>query len=249
MTDLRTSGGDAVRIPAPGLVNLRAVSGWACTGGTVRAGVLYRADSPDSLDHLGIAALRALGITAAVDLRSELETATRGYAIPGIRRHAHAISLLAPDDLHDPDIRLSVLYERLLDEHGPTLAAAVRSVAHHDGGTLVHCTAGKDRTGVVVALILLTLGVGRDDVIEDYTRTHENLVGAWTDRYLARMGVAAELAPALVEILNGSPAHVLAAALDHLDTRHGGAERYLRAHGLTDHDLSALSSRLVTPHR
>ncbi|MFP3381581.1 tyrosine-protein phosphatase, partial [Bacillus sp. SIMBA_069] len=75
--------------------------------------------------------------------------------------------------------------------HGTQLATAVRLIA--DSGedpVLVHCTAGKDRTGLVVALALLAAGVDREDVVADYAQTADNLAGPWADAMLERMRAA-----------------------------------------------------------
>lgn len=247
MTLTLTTDGGASGAPVPGLANFRSTGEWPCTDGRIRAGVLFRADSPDALDADGAAVLRAHGISLTIDLRSTAEVADRGYALDGIDRVGHPIALLAPGEVHDTSITLASLYARLLAEHGPTLAAAVRSIAHHDGGALVHCTAGKDRTGVVIALTLLALGVDRRTVVADYAATHANLVGAWTEAYLARIPGRPALPAHLIEILNGSPASVLDELLDTLEREHGGARQYLLANGLTASDLDALRTRLVIP--
>lgn len=233
-------------IDLPGLSNLRVTGAWEADGGTLVAGRLFRSDSPARLDQASLAALRDLGIDLAIDLRSEAEVAAEGYAAAGIERVGLPIELLDPSVGLTSDLTLASLYQQLIDGHGPTLAAAVRAIARHDGdGVLVHCTAGKDRTGVVVALTLLALGVDRMRVVADYAATHANLRGPWTEDFIARAGLR-ELPPQLLEILNASPAALLDDLIDHLEARHGGVVAYLRAHGLDDSDLTALRARLVT---
>lgn len=112
---------------------------------------------------------------------------------------------------------------------------------------LVHCTAGKDRTGVVVALVLLLLGVDRTVVLEDYASTNPNLAGEWTDAFLQRVGL--ESPPDnILTVINGSPAEVLDRLIDRLEATHGGVEQYLRTHGLDDHDVARLRIRLTAPN-
>lgn len=240
-------GGSAA--PVPGLCNLRTTGAWACEGGTIRPGALYRSESPHDLEPGAASALRSLGIDLLLDLRSAEEVAAHGYAFDGLARTGHPVALLAPGQVHLAELRLEALYQQVLDEHGAALAAAVTSIARHDGGAvLVHCTAGKDRTGLVVALTLLALGVARGDVVADYASTHERLVGAWTDAFLAALpDGGADLPANLREILNGSPAEVLERTIDRLDERYGGAAAYLRRHGVADADLATLRTRLVDP--
>lgn len=135
------------------------------------------------------------------------------------------------------------LYRVLLDRCGPNIAAALAAIADApDGAVVVHCTLGKDRTGLVVALTLRLLGVPDDDIARDYALSDHELRGA-TDALLARVTDPEERA-ALASKLTARP-HDILAALDHLDARHGGAEAYLRAHGLTDAHVTRLRARLT----
>ena len=108
----------------------------------------------------------------------------------------------------------------------------------------MHCTAGKDRTGVSAALLLLLLGVAREHVIEDYALTGlytGGRIGA-AERFFSGRGIE----PDRVRALLGSEPSTLAAALDHLEEAHGGAERWAKGRaGLTDTELGALREALV----
>lgn len=171
----------------------------------------------------------------------------RPYSLETLHRIAHPILLLNPQTEHGANVTLGGLYKRLVDRCGEQLVNAVRSIARHDGGVLVHCTAGKDRTGMVTALTLLSLGVDRQVVLDDYALTHANLVGEWTDRFLSRHSGGPQLPKNLLEVLNGSPTDVLDRALDRIDQEYLGPREYLRAHGLSDADFMLLRRRLVTP--
>jgi protein-tyrosine phosphatase len=109
---------------------------------------------------------------------------------------------------------------------------------------VLHCTAGKDRTGVSSALLLLLLGVPREWVIEDYALT-AHYTGARiraAERFFRERGVD----PARVSALMGSEPATLAAALDHLEAAHGGAERWARERaGLDAAELAALREALL----
>ncbi len=117
-----------------------------------------------------------------------------------------------------------------------------------DDAVLVHCTAGKDRTGLVVALALLAAGVDRAEVVADYALTSANLAGPWADAMLARMREAgAEIGPDLEEIVTASPAELMEAVIARWDAEWGSPSGYLRAYGFTDADLAALTAALLRP--
>lgn len=114
------------------------------------------------------------------------------------------------------------------------------------GAVLVHCTAGKDRTGVTIALLLLAVGVPADAVVADYALTTRELAGPWLDETLQRVRSAGgTITDELLVLIAEAPPAALEAALDHLDTRFGGAADYLARAGLTDAELELLHDRLV----
>ena len=109
----------------------------------------------------------------------------------------------------------------------------------------MHCTAGKDRTGVAVALLLDAVGVERDAVVTDYAISERNLAGPWADRMLAGIEqMGAPLTPEIRELVTGTPPAAIEQALTWLDER-GGAAAYLQSGGLTDAELGALRTRLA----
>ena len=136
-------------------------------------------------------------------------------------------------------------YRGMIDDCALELGAVFRRLAREDGlPAVLHCTAGKDRTGVTAALLLLVLGVPREWVLEDYALTGlytEGRIRA-AERFFRERGIEPERVSALL----GSEPGTLAAALDHLDEAHGGAERWARERaGLTDAELGALRALLV----
>ncbi len=150
---------------------------------------------------------------------------------------------------------LAELYVSMLTHGAEALADLARLVAapalEHTGepaasGVLVHCTAGKDRTGVSVAVLLDAVGADRDAVVADYASSADNLAGVWADAMLAnvtRMGVA--LSPQIVELVTLTPAAAITAALDWVDQQHGSSSAYLQSGGLTDRELAALRGRMI----
>ncbi|MGO1286729.1 MAG: tyrosine-protein phosphatase [Brachybacterium sp.] len=143
---------------------------------------------------------------------------------------------------------LAGLYLSML-EHGAEIfaecARAVAAPADPDRvGVLIHCTAGKDRTGVAVALLLEAAGAEREAVVADDTRSQAELAGSWAERMLE--GVRAAGIPVLPEIellAVLTPASAIEAVLAEVDAR-GGAAAYLRSGGLSDDELAQLRARL-----
>jgi protein-tyrosine phosphatase len=145
------------------------------------------------------------------------------------------------------DVTLRGLYRTMITEYGHNLTRAVQLIARAGNApVLVHCTAGKDRTGLVVALALLAVGVSREDVITDYAATEQNLAGEWAETMLSRIvevGVVAT--PAIRELMSASPPGLIAEAIDLIVANHGSVANYLLANGLTHADLELLHAALV----
>jgi rhodanese-related sulfurtransferase len=154
------------------LPNLRDVAGLVTADGRrVRAGILLRSALPESddvvPDHL------AWPPSVVIDLRSPFEL-----------QHGHPLEHLEPRLVNLPLLQalrpgrqssetLAALYQVVLEDAAHLLVDLVHEIADADGPVLVHCAAGKDRTGVSVALVLRLLGVTHDDVMADYILTEQ----------------------------------------------------------------------------
>ncbi len=109
----------------------------------------------------------------------------------------------------------------------------------------MHCTAGKDRTGVASALLLDAVGVERDAIVVDYESTQDNLAGAWSDRMLATVSqLGVPHTDEVTTLVTRSPRAAIEQALA-VPRRRGGSAAYLRAAGVTDAELGALRARLT----
>lgn len=236
-----------------GLQNFRDVGGMSTSSGEhTRSGVLYRSDAPRAGDPPP-AGVRWPPATV-VDLRSPQE-AGGGHPLAGAGSEVHAIPLMAEAGIvrlaaAPPDLGGGVagLYRRTLSHVGPHFASVARLVADSRGPTLIHCTAGKDRTGLVVAVLLASVGVEREQIIADYTRTQANMPGV-LERIASTPGLRD--GPALLqrvrqtqpEILT-APEAAIEAALDVIEES-GGARAWLQQHGLSEDDQARLHERLV----
>ncbi|MEZ2388042.1 tyrosine-protein phosphatase [bacterium RCC_150] len=246
--------------PVEGTYNFRSTAGYASapnTAGqaaarTVREGKLYRSDALHGLTDAGRRHFSQLGIRLVIDLRDRTELAKSPSNVDGLAVVTKHNPIFEAGNVPGTTetITLVDIYRLMIQNHAQRLADAVRLIA--DSGSepvLVHCTAGKDRTGVVIALALLAAGVDREQVILDYAASEENLRGEWSQAMMAavsdRPGLAA-IGGELREIISASPAPVLAATLDLVDEMYGGAIGLLRAHGFSNTDLARLSEVLTT---
>lgn len=235
-----------------GLYNFRDVGGTDAEGGTIRAGVLFRSDSLHALTPTGVGQFPNTGISTIVDLRSRIEAEqSTGPVAESELADYLSLPLLegAIADTVQQVPTLEQLYTHLVDDAGDSFARIGEWIAWHaSGGVLVHCTAGKDRTGVAVALLLEAVGADRDQVLADYVVSEQNLAGEWAERALAmaeRMG--APDTDAVRMVICGTDAEAMRGTLEHVDRVHGGARAYLAAHGLDENTLTALTNRLVEP--
>jgi protein-tyrosine phosphatase len=235
----------------PGLYNLRDTGGYRAEAGTTRWGKLFRSDALHRLDEAGRARLAELGIAHIVDLRGDDErrTAPSRMDASGITvHHLPVFDDAAPASRAGAALGLASVYDHMVDERGGNLVRAIRIIADADDdqAVLVHCTAGKDRTGLVVAFALLAAGVERDEVVADYAATAQHLAGEWADLMLEGVRVAGrEITPGLLELMTESPAPVLDALLDRIDREHGSITAYLAANGLTDSERERLAATLI----
>jgi protein-tyrosine phosphatase len=168
-------------------------------------------------------------------------------------KEASAPAPPTPAQLADMAAKIPTL-EQLLHRHAAARRRRLRDgCAPVSAGTddrpsavLVHCTAGKDRTGVATALLPDAVGADRDAVVADYASSEQNLAGDWADgmlRMVASFGIP--LTPALETLVVATPPGAIRAALDWVDATHGSAAGYLRSGGMTEPEFAALRTRLT----
>jgi protein tyrosine/serine phosphatase len=236
-----------------GCVNARDLGGLPTRDGAViRPGAVVRSESPEYLTAAGREALVAHGIRTIVDIRLPDEAKGSPHHFMGEGDHSvHYvnISLINPDPAAwtDTYVDLPPLaedYKSLLDRFAAQVGAIVRAIADApEGGVLVHCAAGKDRTGLTAALLLDLVGVSRDLIAADYALSSGNLrerLRAWV------ASVPEEREEREAMILRGTTLpEVMLEVLAHLDERYGGTEGYLLAAGCRPEHLTRLRARLV----
>lgn len=228
-----------------GVTNVRDVGGMPAEGGRIRSGILLRSGQLSGATTAGAEALRRR-VSRIVDLRDGEEVAAEPSGIEGPETTYLPLFLGSVRSFFESDTSLDDLYLHLLEESGDRLVAAVRVIAEGEP-TLVHCTVGKDRTGVTVALALSAVGADREAVIDDYALTESQLPAERSRRIAAYLRSQHPEAVHAVALATQSPAEVMRTLLAVVDERWGSAAGYLRANGLTDAELAALHETLVEP--
>ena len=237
-----------------GSYNMRDIGGYPTRHGRpTRWQTFFRSDSMHRLTAADRDAIMEQGVRTVIDLRTTAETEVQPNVFAASAEVAYVHANLIGDD-YDPDIamvetglpadRTSRLYASWLDRRQPQILQVLATLAETGGRPAVyHCAAGKDRTGVITALLLEIAGVPRPTIAQDY---------ALTARFLIRR-LLDEQGP---EDLGGAttwqqyealfcPPEGMVQVLDHLDDSYGGVEEYARAIGLNDRQVDGLRGALI----
>ncbi|GAA2004637.1 tyrosine-protein phosphatase [Microbacterium ulmi] len=230
----------------PGAVNLRDVGGLPAQEGRTRAGVLYRAGQPGRLGASGRAALAGLRLRRVIDLRADEEIASAPSVFEGLGVTVQRVPLFlgSVGSFFADDVSLSELYRHIVDDAAPAVVEVVRGIVA-DQPVLIQCTAGKDRTGVTVALTLAAAGVDEEAVVADYARTETFLPVRRSRAVLGWLRAQHPDARNLEDLVSRSPAPVMRELLGGLSARFGSAAGYLEAHGLEPDELRELRRVLI----
>lgn len=257
-------------IELEGVVNMRDMGDLPTSDGRrTRTGRLIRSDnlqdlSPTSVSHL----VDVLGVTDVIDLRSTLEHRVTGEGPlrkAGLAHHHHSLVVESDDDSRTVDEALALRfqpdgaggrpkpvrdadfwgrhYTGYVTQRPDSVGAALAAVSRSTGGAIVHCAAGKDRTGTVVGMALSVAGVPDEEIVADYVLSAERI-----ERIIDRL---IDVEPYKYSL----PSHTIdeqlpraesiTAVLDHLRDAHGGAEAWLRERGWSEEDVARLRSRLL----
>ncbi len=233
-----------------GCANFRDLGGYPTRDGRrVRRGRLYRSDALHYMTPGDVERVRDdLGVRDVIDLRSTAEVETDGagpLAAPPVRRHHLPLFDVARSDVHgERSARaLDETYAVMLRSARQPVARAVELIAHAEGAAVFHCAAGKDRTGVIAAVLLGVLGVDDEHITADYALTRHAL-----ERITARLRASesyryifTELPP---ETLHAEP-HTMQRLLAGVRAEYGGLTEYARAAGVRDEVIARLRDRAL----
>lgn len=233
-----------------GTLNTRDLGGLPTVDGRLtKTGRLLRSDGPLNLTQDDLDMLAGLPLTTVVDLRQAHELTKDPSRLEGRAGVAmHNIEIWGRIDASGGErpvdqFDITAFYIAALDHAGPAFVQVIDVLTRAAGTSMFHCTAGKDRTGLVAALILEAVGVSRDDIIADFALT-EDRIEPLRARLLAdaaQHGVPREQFQRLL----GATPDLLIPALDHLQANYGGAVAYLLAAGLPDETVTDLRTKLL----
>ena len=240
-----------------GCLNVRDLGGHRTADGhETRYGAIVRADSVRQLSDAGWQALVDYGIRTVVDLRGDDE---RQADPPGdVPLKVLHVPFMEADDAEWKEIEADLeaasaaaadaagatraVYLIFLEHFHRNAVAGVRAVARApEGGVVVHCAGGKDRTGLLTAFLLHLAGVPDEDVAADYAISEERLRPRH-DAWIASAETEAERER--LRRIASTPAAAMIGVFDELRRRWGGVEGYLRAGGLTDEEIELARKRL-----
>jgi protein-tyrosine phosphatase len=246
------------KLPFTGAFNFRDLGGYRGRAGqTVRWRTLYRADALHRLPDDELDQLAVMGVRTVLDLRTNPEVEKGRIQadhlgivhlhVPFLRDEWERDDLpeLPAADVAEADRVLGSLYVQMVEQGGRAIAQALRALADAAQVPAVfHCTAGKDRTGVLAAMVLSLLGVDDDSILADYALTAEAME-AVTARIRAEN-------PELASRMGDQPSPYLAAPpgamrllLDHVHREHGSMAGYVRSIGVEPEVVEDLNANLL----
>jgi protein-tyrosine phosphatase len=244
------------RVPFEGATNFRDLGGYPTVhGGVTRWGKVYRSDGLQALTDDDIDHFEQLAIKVVYDLRRDEERAGLPNRVPSvglcimtpiIEAGVESFDRAGATAQRDGEDLLRGIYVNMLDHSGSVIGTMFGGLTVHSGLPAVfHCHAGKDRTGLVAALLLEALGVDRETVLDDYELTAKYRLRSHQDDSFARL-VKGGLVPEAAAGVLGAPRWAMAETLDRLDQRYGGIEAYLLGPaGLDTETLDRLRHELV----
>jgi protein-tyrosine phosphatase len=221
---------------------VRDLGGLAAPTGSTKSGVLVRASSLGDLSATGLESMHGHGIQSVIDIRSPDEVAERPspYAQGTAYHPAHfVLGRTMQIDQAAVAGTMSTELARLAGAQSG-LADVIRAIARAEPGIVLHCVAGRDRTGFVVAILLAALGVSDDDIVADYVASDVELAAEY-QRFIAEhaedevniRGAIARRAETMRTVLAG------------LRAGYGDGAAYLRTAGVDGKDIDRLRAKLL----
>jgi protein-tyrosine phosphatase len=234
-----------------GAVNFRDLGGYRTADGRrTRWRTLFRADGLSSLETSDLQVIRELGITTVIDLRTSAELERGRFPVETVPVDYHHLPLL--DEVPDPDSfaltpgMLATQYQDMVRDAAPQIAGALTIVARQQSHPLVvHCAAGKDRTGVLVAVLLGLLGVPDETIVADYALSAQAM-GALRRKLIKRYPEGEDVISRADELFSAAPSNI-ESLLAELDRRFGSIPAYGESIGIGPAVVTQLQNILLEP--
>src|SRR5512143_34268 len=237
-------------IDLEGCLNFRDLGGYPTADGrVVRWRQVFRSDALHHLTRQDIAHLREeIGLGTVIDLRSSAELRSEGRGPlahePVAFHHLPLYDGQAAKSTASADMTLMDRYFLLAEFAKEPIGKVVTALAASDAPAVYHCAAGKDRTGVVSAVLLGLLGVPDAVIVADYAATKENL-DAIVERLMSTEGYYEMLSALPPDTMHAEP-ETMAGFLARLHEAYGSMDAYARGAGVSDEAIDGLRARLLT---
>jgi protein-tyrosine phosphatase len=219
-----------------GARNFRDLGGYRAAGGArTRWGRVFRSDAL-VLEDLDFDTFASLGIRAVYDLRSDLERETTPNRLPDSSHTIAEVALIGDEatrpafdvTLQDGEAFLAELYMHVLESSAGTIGRIISGLADETRLPAVfHCAAGKDRTGLVAAVLLAVLGVSEEEILDDYELTSRYRPPEPVHEMMERLRTESGVTPEVVAGVLRTPRWAMQSALEQIQDRHGGFDGYL----------------------
>jgi protein-tyrosine phosphatase len=226
------------RLSLKGTANTRDLGGYPVPGGNTVWGRTFRSDAPVDLTKEDVETLRSAGITTHIDLRTQDEVERRPSAVallPDFEYH-HVDLCAKMQMMPDSEEGVAVSYVQMTEQIRP-MAEAFHLIAGAKKGVLFHCAAGKDRTGVVAAILLMLAGAGREELLADYI-----LTAAYLREPVLKL---AETDPDIPAYIVTPRIEYMEAFLDRFRSAYGDARSYLESIGIPAEEIRYITQRLT----
>jgi beta-glucosidase/6-phospho-beta-glucosidase/beta-galactosidase/protein tyrosine/serine phosphatase len=254
-----TPAGDHRGIDIDGVYNARGIGGLETMDGRrVLDGLFFRTAGLHGITDDGRRALTLLGVDTILDLRGTTEVTQAPDVIDGV--HIMHLPLHEPSDPEaglfvgaaadeSGESGLGAIYRQIVQTRGGEIVQGLRAITAAQGAVIAHCTAGKDRTGIFVAILLAALGVRDADIVRTYVESSELLGAGFRAEVAALMSSASrdgsQVSDAALDDLLASPPALVEEVLATIRRDYGTVTEYLASHGFSSHDVTALRRRLV----
>ncbi|KAL4247084.1 Protein-tyrosine phosphatase-like protein [Abortiporus biennis] len=254
-------------VDIPGVYNIRDLGSYKTStlpGFITKPNYAFRSAELSSITDEGKQKLKDLGIGKVFDLRSDTEIAKWKSQIPDlgdidvVRTPVFKVEDYSPEMMakrfqlyaSGKTEAFMELYSQILDNGGNAFGTILRHVRDNpEEGLIFHCTAGKDRTGVIAALLLKLAGVDNESIANDYalTRVGREPARQMVMARLSKEPLFASNNEAALNMFSSRP-ETMHAFLDLLDRTYGGVDKYLKHHvELTDEDIDVIRRNLLVP--
>ena len=236
------------RLLLDGLWNARDLGGYAVPGGSTRFGVFVRSEAPCGLPEATVRALWDYGIRAAADLRSRQETSLRPSGLLGTMDCRSCPQGGRAETFSTSEyVDWGKIYLQRTEDNQLWVRQVLELAAAQEGGLLIHCTTGKDRTGMIACFLLAIAGVSREDIAADYAVSEIYLQPVFDAMRRGALPFRPGDDCAYDDSIFHTPASAMLRLQDGLTERYGSVVDYLCAAGVSEAVMDAIRAKFVAP--